>query len=25
MAYDYQTERPRLFTEDGQVMLLKVR
>ena len=25
MAYDYQTERPRLFTEAGQEMFLKVR
>lgn len=25
MSYDYQTERPRIFTEDGQVMFLKIR
>lgn len=25
MSYDYATERPKLFTEDGQVMLLKIR
>lgn len=25
MGYDYKTERPALFTEDGQVMFLKVR
>ena len=25
MAYDYQTERPFIFTEDGQVMFLKIR
>lgn len=25
MSYDYQTERPRLFTEDGQVMFLAIR
>lgn len=25
MAYDYQSERPQLFTEAGQVMLLAVR
>ena len=25
MAYDYQTERPKLFTEEGQVMFLKIR
>lgn len=23
--YDYQTERPRVFTEEGQVMFLKIR
>lgn len=23
--YDYQTERPKLFTEDGQVMFLGIR
>jgi hypothetical protein len=23
--YNYQTEKPRLFTEEGQVMFLKVR
>jgi hypothetical protein len=25
MGYDYQTERPFVFTEDGQVMFLKIR
>jgi hypothetical protein len=25
MAYDYQTEREKLFTDDGQRMFLKVR
>lgn len=25
MSYSYQAERPRLFTEEGQEMLLKVR
>jgi hypothetical protein len=25
MSYDYQTEKQALLTEDGQVMLLKVR
>jgi hypothetical protein len=25
MGYDYQTERPRIFTEDGQVMFLAIR
>jgi hypothetical protein len=25
MSYDYQTERPKLFTEEGQIMFLKVR
>jgi hypothetical protein len=25
MSYDYQTERPFVFTEDGQVMFLKIR
>lgn len=25
MPYDYATERPAIFTEDGQVMLLKIR
>lgn len=25
MAYDYQKERPYLFTEEGQVMFLKIR
>lgn len=25
MPYDYQAERPKLFTEDGQVLLLKIR
>ena len=25
MGYDYQTERPKLFTEEGQVKLLEVR
>lgn len=25
MAYDYATERPRIFTEDGQSMFLKIR
>lgn len=25
MGYSYETERPKLFTEDGQVMLLKIR
>jgi len=25
MAYDYQTERPRLFTDDGQRKFLQVR
>lgn len=24
MAYSYQTERPRLFTEEGQEMLMRV-
>ena len=25
MTYDYQHERPKLFTEEGQVMFLKIR
>jgi len=25
MSYDYRIERPKLFTEDGQVDFLKVR
>lgn len=25
MAYDYQTERQKLFTEDGTALLIKVR
>lgn len=25
MAYDYATQRPNIFTEDGQVMFLKIR
>ena len=25
MSYDYTTERPKLFTEDGTTMLFKVR
>jgi len=25
MSYSYQVERPGLFTEDGQVMFLKIR
>lgn len=25
MSYSYQTERPHLFTEDGQVQFLKIR
>lgn len=25
MAYDYQTQRPNIFTEDGQVMFLAIR
>jgi hypothetical protein len=25
MSYDYLAERPKLFTEDGQVMFLKIR
>lgn len=25
MSYNYQTERPYIFTEDGQVMFLKIR
>lgn len=25
MSYDYQTERPWLFTEEGQLALLKIR
>lgn len=25
MAYDYATERPKVFTEDGVTMLLKIR
>ena len=25
MAYDYQTERPNLFTENGQLMFLGIR
>lgn len=25
MSYDYQTQRPFVFTEDGQVMFLKIR
>ena len=25
MSYNYQIERPKLFTEDGVVMLLKIR
>ena len=25
MTYQYQAERPRLFTEEGQVMFLKIR
>jgi hypothetical protein len=25
MSYDYQTERPKLFTEEGQVQFLRVR
>lgn len=25
MSYNYQTERPTLFTEEGQVLLLKIR
>jgi hypothetical protein len=25
MSYDYRTQRPRVFTEDGQVMFLKIR
>jgi roadblock/LC7 domain-containing protein len=25
MGYDYQTQRPGIFTEDGQIMFLKIR
>lgn len=25
MSYDYATQRPNVFTEDGQVMFLKIR
>lgn len=25
MSYDYKTQRPFVFTEDGQVMFLKIR
>lgn len=25
MGYDYQTEKPNIFTEDGQVMFTKIR
>lgn len=25
MSYDYKTERPFIFTEEGQVMFLKIR
>lgn len=25
MPYDYATERPKIFTEDGQTMFLKIR
>lgn len=25
MSYNYQTQRPKVFTEDGQVMFLKIR
>lgn len=25
MSYNYQEQRPRIFTEDGQVMFLKIR
>lgn len=25
MSYSYSTERPKLFTEEGQVMFLKIR
>ena len=25
MSYDYSTQRPNVFTEDGQVMFLKIR
>lgn len=25
MSYDYKTERPNLFTEDGQLLFLKIR
>lgn len=25
MAYDYKTERANVFTEDGQIMFLKIR
>lgn len=25
MPYDYQAQRPKIFTEDGQVLFLKIR
>ena len=25
MAYNYETEKPEIFTEDGQVMFMKIR